>query len=353
MATRVHIALLQEMLEPTGVSLADAVRFICNVLDCRRSLGLSPPLNLHDELAIYQLGLKTQQEMHRSEPFDRAVERFLRERADCGCKRTCAERRSVLQRILRSLHDRATRPLRAWTADDCRSVLSDAFPTPYARRKGHCILNGLFLYARRRGWCSSNPMDTLSRPRVSEREIAVLSLPQVRSLVRAAAAEKHSGALAAVLLMLWCGVRPTEMARLTWGEVDPDNGCLYLRGKHSKTGGPRHIPLRPVILHELRRIRRELTPAADARITPPNWTRHWRELRVAAQLHPWRPDTLRHSFASYHCRHFQNLTSLQLEMGHSDQRLLQTRYINLRGLTAQAAAAFWSPTFLQSCLKRR
>lgn len=25
----------------------------------------------------------------------------------------------------------------------------------------------------------------------------------------------------------------------------------------------------------------------------------------------------------------------------------------LRGLTAQAAAAFWSPTFLQSCLKRR
>ena len=96
-----------------------------------------------------------------------------------------------------------------------------------------------------------------------------------------------------------------------------------------------------------------MMPAAEARITPPNWTRHWRELRGAAQLHPWRPDTLRHSFASYHCRHFQNLTTLQLEMGHSDQRLLQARYINLRGLTAQAAAAFWSPGFLQSSLKRR
>ena len=40
-------------------------------------------------------------------------------------------------------------------------------------------------------------------------------------------------------------------------------------------------------------------------------------------------------------------------MGHSDQRLLQARYINLRGLTAQAAAAFRSPGLLQSSLKRR
>ena len=351
MSQPLNMSTLQEMLSPTGLSLADAVRLVCNLADCKHCLGLPPQLTLHEELTTYQLGLQAQIERHRSEPFTRAVEHFLRARAGCGCKRTCAERRSVLQRILRALQEKANRPLHAWTAEDCRSVLSDAFPTPYARRKGHCILNGFFLYAQRCGWCSRNPMETLTRPRVCESEIAVLSLPQVRSLVHAAAAEKHRGALAAVLLMLWCGVRPTEMSRLTWGEIDLGNGCLYLRGKHSKTGGPRQIPLRPVILPELRRIRSELSPGADARITPPNWTRHWRELRVAAQLHPWRPDTLRHSFASYHCRHFQNLTGLQMEMGHSDQRLLQTRYINLRGLSAQAAAVFWSPGFLQSSLR--
>ena len=33
--------------------------------------------------------------------------------------------------------------------------------------------------------------------------------------------------------------------------------------------------------------------------------------------------------------------SLQLSMGHRDQRLLMSRYINLRGITRSYAAAFW------------
>ena len=33
--------------------------------------------------------------------------------------------------------------------------------------------------------------------------------------------------------------------------------------------------------------------------------------------------------------------SLQLSMGYRDQRLLMSRYINLRGITRSYAAAFW------------
>jgi hypothetical protein len=36
------------------------------------------------------------------------------------------------------------------------------------------------------------------------------------------------------------------------------------------------------------------------------------------------------------------MTALQLSMGHRDQRLLMTRYINLRGISRRDAATFWS-----------
>ena len=35
------------------------------------------------------------------------------------------------------------------------------------------------------------------------------------------------------------------------------------------------------------------------------------------------------------------MTALQLSMGHRDQRLLMSRYINLRGISRRSAMEFW------------
>jgi integrase len=49
---------------------------------------------------------------------------------------------------------------------------------------------------------------------------------------------------------------------------------------------------------------------------------------------------LRHTFASYHLRHFHSYSELQYETGHRDSSLLRTRYVNMS--RAQNAAAFWA-----------
>ena len=118
-------------------------------------------------------------------------------------------------------------------------------------------------------------------------------------------------------LLLFSGIRPTEVSRLRaedfcWREQE-----VIIRPSKSKTGGGRVVPIRGV--KQLR---------LEERVIPPAWQKRWRELRRAAGFRHWVPDVCRHTFASYHAAYFRNLPELQLEMGHRDVSLLRTRYMS-------------------------
>ncbi len=139
--------------------------------------------------------------------------------------------------------------------------------------------------------------------------------------------------------MLWAGIRPREVERLLWADVDMKDRVIYIQPKHSKTGGARQVSMQPVLLRWLKRV----NPAALShhRIIPKAWTRRWRDLREAAGFEAWKPDILRHSFASYHLKQFRDVYQLQMEMGHSSVELLRTRYLAMEGITSRAAKQFW------------
>ncbi len=140
----------------------------------------------------------------------------------------------------------------------------------------------------------------------------------------------------AIYLMLWCGIRPGEVRRLRWCDIDPREKMVYVEGKHSKTGGARAVPLRgeAAKLCELKKESSDL-------IAPSNWNRLWKRVRRYAGLCHWQPDVLRHTFASLHLKYFHNLPQLQEEMGHRDCSLLRTRYLNLRHVSHISATKFF------------
>jgi integrase len=140
----------------------------------------------------------------------------------------------------------------------------------------------------------------------------------------------------ALRLMLWCGIRPTEVRRLQWSDIDPDEMLVYVEGQHSKTGGARAVPLRGGAA-----VLAEAATTATGLIAPVNWEHLWRELRLEAGFHCWQNDALRHTFASMHLKRFHNLPLLQEEMGHRNAALLQTRYLNLRNLKKNSATLFF------------
>ena len=335
---------VETQLASTGLNLADALRLILNMDELRRSLVPKTQLRVVADTDIYRLGLQAWVQAHRSVMLRTAAEQYARSKPYLR-PRTLAERRQIFRRITTALPALSRKKLSEFTAEDCRRLLEIPFPTPGGRNKARRHLSGLFRYAAQHGWCDSkNPFVLIPPERMQERTITILTLPQVEALLAALREPACRSCTAAVGLMLWGGIRPYEVARLHWEDIDLTERLVYLRPQHTKTGGARQVTIHPVLYRHLRQWLREQErpPAPDTALTPPNWVRLWKRLRQAAGLTPWREDTLRHTYASYHLKFFRDPTALQWEMGHRSADMLRTRYLNMRGLTAAAAAAFWS-----------
>lgn len=255
-------------------------------------------------------------------------------------------RRPHTQRTLNSYVRRFLRyapfadaPMESILTEECSALLEAHFAhSPHVFRKAYSALHSIFSYAGRKGWCEHNPTSGIDLPPVQEQTLTPLRLPQIRALLRSCGNPRMQGMNAPLRLMLWCGVRPTEVQRLRWGDIDRSERCIYVESHASKTGGARAIPLRGGAYTLLKEHH-----APNELLAPRDWQRRWAELRRRACLIPWRQDTLRHTFASMHLKHFHNLPLLQEEMGHSNTHLLRTRYLNLRHISSADAARFFSP----------
>ncbi len=251
--------------------------------------------------------------------------------------RTLAEIRSLTQRMMRSVEGLAERPLASLQQGDCEYIIEKTFSTPRQRAKGRVILHSLFEQGCRRHWCWHNPIAVIEKPQVIEHEIEPLHWEEIQRLLATARQPAHHPCMPALGLMLWAGLRPAEVERLGWEHLDWDERVIIVSAQHAKTGGCRHVTLQAALATWLR----EAGVQQEGSICPKNWSRRWKRLRREAQLEPWRQDVLRHTFASYHAKHWHDFSRLQMEMGHRSAQLLRTRYLSMRRVSAKAAALFW------------
>lgn len=250
---------------------------------------------------------------------------------------TKADLRYFVKRMLR-VEGIAARPLRSMTTGECRKLLEEAFGSSvHSYRKGRAILHSIFAYGYRREWCDTNPVSRIEMPTAEEKEIIPLSPKEIRRLKITAAQPFFSDLQLPLHLMLYCGVRPAEVAR-----IDPQHDINWaertvrIRPLASKTGGGRVVPLRGISSDAVQRFKTTRTLKYSSSL--------WRRFRRHAGFRRWIPDVLRHTFATYHAVHFRNLPALQLEMGHRDITMLQSRYINAGYVSRKMAGKFWQET---------
>lgn len=132
----------------------------------------------------------------------------------------------------------------------------------------------------------------------------------------------------AILLMVYAGLRLSEVTALTWADVELETGCLVVRG--GKGGKDRSIPLHPALQAELEQhAPREPHMAVAGRTdthqcyTDPQALAHLferylpkRGLRISAHR-------LRHTFATELLRAGTDLRTIQELLGHSDLNTTQ------------------------------
>ncbi|MBQ4594584.1 MAG: tyrosine-type recombinase/integrase [Akkermansia sp.] len=284
---------------------------------------------------LMQAGLHSIQPNSKALSFREVAERSLEARAHRRPS-TRSDLRSYIRRFI-EYAEWVDNDIRSITQNDCQQLLETHFSkSGHVFYKARTILHSIFTYAGKKGMVEKNPVYGIDPMIITEEKIEILKLSQITAFMKALRAKDLQCMQAAVRLMLWCGIRPGEVQRLKWKDVDFRENVVYIDGLTSKTGGARAVPLRGAA-KELKYFQRK----PDDKIAPRNWVRLWVKLRRRAGIRRWQKDVMRHTFASMHLKYFHNIHLLQEEMGHRDSDLLRTRYLNLRNLTTQAASRFF------------
>lgn len=328
---------IMKWVDDMGLTEEDALRISRELLERAFTPETKGLALLNKCREVISLGVKALNTSSETVNFAHAVDKSLEERSERRV-RTVYEIGQICRRFMRNCPELSTMNLRDINSSYCYEILKINSSSPLQFTKSRAILHSIFSYGIKNGWCSVNPVNAIPRPKIKETEIESLPFEDIKKLLRTAQMDKFKACLPAVGIMLWAGVRPSELLRLSWEDIDWEEKIINLRPKHTKTGGCRHITLHPVLIEWLKK-----SETRTGKICPPNWANRWKKLRDAAGIHHWQQDVLRHTFASYHLKNWHDIGKLQEEMGHRSARLLQTRYLSMKGITREQVKLFWTP----------
>ena len=350
-----------EILDGSGISVLDSARYIRNILDAKPAGGKLTDAQFI--LKVIEIGVRHMRakEMSLTDGFALYLKIKQHLRPD-----SIRDIRCIGNRLLRTKPELGERNFSELTVAECEEWLNAAFHTdtqfkrsaneisPQAKdpkgetahkvsasqfNKARTMLHGLFEFALRREWCDKNPIKRIERKKVVEKEIQPLKLAETKRLIKTAQRESPEYAVVAALLV-YTGIRPCEVRRLTWRDIDTEEKTITVRSQCSKTGGVRQVEIPPVLNRLLITHSRELK---EEKICPPNWQHRWRKIRDNSGFRGyWVQDVLRHTYASFHAKNYADLPRLQLNMGHRDLSLLRSRYVNMRGISRAEAKSFFN-----------
>lgn len=219
-------------------------------------------------------------------------------------------------------------------------------------------LRSLLGYAARTGRIIANPADLLTR-----RERPKLGRPKDRFLtsgeIEALLWNARGNAALIVPLLLFTGVRASELLGLTWEDVDFDRQVIRVRYQMSRKGnkrvllksesGRREVILMGAVAHRLRKARLAARFSNQTDLIVANGvgkTLGYRKLASlfaaacdAAGVHGVTPHTCRHTFASILIDQGRDVEFVSQQLGHASTKTTWDTYVHLFRAREHADAA--------------
>jgi integrase len=211
--------------------------------------------------------------------------------------------------------------------------------SPSTIQKEFALLSHLFNIARREwGLQVSNPVPEITRPKVRNSRTRFLTKEEAQKLLDFAQKSRNKNLHPYLLVMMHTGMRPSEAAGLTWGDVDLDARLVKL--EITKTDR-RYVPLTEIAEKALRSIRPTdsgcdmyvfLPPSAllKTSIMRPNlhFRRSFDTVRIKAGLEDVHLHDLRHTAASHLLMAGVDIRTLAEILGHKTLQMVH-RYTHL------------------------
>jgi len=149
------------------------------------------------------------------------------------------------------------------------------------------------------------------------------------------AAAESRDLLAYHALAMFAGIRPEELLRLSWSDIDLVERHILIRPEVAKNRRRRIIEIEPNLGSWLRisELSGVVTPTKNlrSRLRKIRWsaaesTASRGTVNEAPHLYQWKQDIMRHSFASYWLASHGDINKLTLMMGHANATMLWKHY---------------------------
>lgn len=218
------------------------------------------------------------------------------------------------------------------SARDLQAWFEERFVNPGYRLNAIRTLRPAFNFAVRQDMLVESPFEKLEAVRANKRDgIDIFTPEEARRIMDTVPAD----CIAAYALLLFAGVRPQELTRLTWENVR--DGFVHITPAIAKTGQVRNIEIEPTLAAWLASTGHH---SPDEPICPTNWKRKNQAARAAAGIAN-RQDTARHSYATYHLALHRDTELLKANLGHS--RGSDILFVHYRAAATPAdAERYWS-----------
>lgn len=204
--------------------------------------------------------------------------------------------------------------------------------TPSMRKGTIGRLSTMFSFAWRRGYVSENPCRRLERIRVDPKPPRIFSPAEAKRLLEYVCDHgRRRWRLAQVTLGLFCGIRPFELTRLHWNDVDLNRAIVRVDASASKVRQRRIVPIPENAIQWLECCQRDNKPLGAVR---------WKwigDIERGTGLQ-WQNDILRHTAASYLLAKHEDCGKIARWLGNSADVLLK-HYTEL--VSAEDCLAYW------------
>lgn len=235
------------------------------------------------------------------------------------------------------------RPITSFSAEDIEAYL-DRHPHWKPRTVSSIVqaLKVFFYYGIKRGYSTENPCLRLELAKPDDKEVQILPVSEIKRLLDLAAPrgeEFFYDCTTYLAIGFFSGIRPEEMEKLQWEQVDFENKTIAILSSSAKGRARRIVDMSPNLMAWIRPYY-DMDHGAGS-VLPISVRVLRDQMRRAAKLDRWPQNVMRHCFASYHFAKHRNEPLLMQLMGHGDDgRILHNHYRAL--VQPNAAEAFWN-----------
>src|SRR6266436_243056 len=280
-AVRAMAQWAEEQLEPFGKTITDAVEYFLQHLRTERG----------------------------SIPVRQAVDELIASRRAAGLSKLyIGDLHFRLGRFTKSFGDRSVASI---TTKEIVGWLETLGVGAVTRNTFRRDVRTLFSFCIEHGYCSENPAAskaTLAKEQ-NGKEIEVLTVERAKKLL----ATSSMDMLPYWSIGLFAGLRPSEIRKLQWSDVDLGDALITVRS--SKTARKRFVKIQPNLANWLTPHQRDEGKV----VAPANFRKSYAADKAAAGLSNWPVNAMRHSFGSYHVAQHNDIPALAVQMGNSPE----------------------------------